>query len=70
MHEDNRGTPWTEPTDDTVLEDIYDTAAWNCQEIGLKRVVNEDGTVEDVEIFPGSRRKLVDCEVGSNLYGT
>lgn len=46
-------------SEDTVLHDIYDGERWTINAIGLKRVINDNGTVEDVEWEPGSKRLLI-----------
>ncbi|KAJ7120571.1 hypothetical protein C8R43DRAFT_1136739 [Mycena crocata] len=56
-----------EPTEFSVMQDIHDAAGWTQLEVGLKRVINADESVRDVEVFPGSRKKLVLCEIGLNI---
>lgn len=50
-------------SDSELMHDFHDGAAWQDQEIGLKRVHDAAG-VHDEEIAPGSRRKLVSCTFG------
>ena len=51
----------------TWMYDIQDSPAYNSLEIGLKRVVDEDGNVRDIEANPGSRRLLTSCELGLGM---
>ncbi|KAG2029484.1 hypothetical protein BDR03DRAFT_1018321 [Suillus americanus] len=53
-------------TDDELMQDIYDGTEWLRQEIGLKRVVEQDGSIID-EATPGSRCSLFSCEVGVSM---
>lgn len=50
--------------DHYVMTDVHDAAAWLRGEIRLQRVVGEDGKVRDVEVMPGSRKKII-----AVLYG-
>lgn len=50
--------------DHYVMTDIHDAAAWLKGEIGLRREVGVDGKVKDVEVAPGSRKKII-----AVLYG-
>lgn len=45
------------------MYDIYDGTAWREQEVGLKREYS-DGEVRDVEIRPGSRRRIATYKYG------
>ncbi|GBE85853.1 hypothetical protein SCP_0803750 [Sparassis crispa] len=38
-----------------LMHDFHDGEAWGMLELGLKRVVREDGTIHEVEVEPGSR---------------
>ena len=51
----------------TRMYDIQDSPAYNSLEIGLKRVVDEDGNVRDIEANPGSRRLLTSCDLGLGM---
>jgi hypothetical protein len=51
----------------TRMYDIQDSPAYNSLEIGLKRVVNVDGNVCDIEANPGSRRLLMSCDLGLGM---
>lgn len=51
----------------TRMYDIQDSPAYNSIEIGLKRVVDEDGNVQDIEASRGSRRLLTSCELGLGM---
>ncbi|RDB19230.1 hypothetical protein Hypma_013499 [Hypsizygus marmoreus] len=55
------------PTEHTIMHDIHDGDRWNTMEVGLQRVILDDGTVRDVEVHPGSRKPLVTCDVGLNI---
>lgn len=54
-------------TDEELMQDIYDGTEWVKQEIGLKRMVEQDGSIIDVEDTPGSRCSLFSCEVGLSM---
>ncbi|KAG1849038.1 hypothetical protein F4604DRAFT_1935130 [Suillus subluteus] len=54
-------------TDDELMQDIYDGTEWLKQVIGLKRVVEQDGSIINVEATPGSRCSLFSCEVGLSM---
>lgn len=56
--------PADDPSGEAIMHDVYDGAAFGNLNVGLKRVVKENGEVEDVEIAPGSRKRLRDCELG------
>ncbi|KIM81157.1 hypothetical protein PILCRDRAFT_89185 [Piloderma croceum F 1598] len=51
----------------TRMYDIQDSPAYNSLEIRLKRVVDEDGNVRDIEASPGSRRLLTSCDLGLGM---
>jgi hypothetical protein len=51
----------------TRMYDIQDSPAYNSLKIGLKRVVDEDGSVRDVKASPGSRRLLTSCDLGLGM---
>jgi len=51
----------------TMMTDLHDSRLWGALPIGLKRVVNEQGHVQDVDESPGSRKNLLDCEVGLSM---
>jgi hypothetical protein len=51
----------------TRMYDIQDSPVYNSLEIGLKRVVDEDGSVRDIEASPGSRRLLTSCDLGLGM---
>lgn len=51
----------------TRMYDIQDSPAYNSLEIGLKRVVDVDGNVRDIEANPGSRRLLTSCDLGLGM---
>ncbi|EIW73842.1 hypothetical protein CONPUDRAFT_160647 [Coniophora puteana RWD-64-598 SS2] len=53
--------------DETPMHDIYDGSKWSQQEIGLNRIFHADGSPEDVEERPGSRRSLFSCDIGLSL---
>lgn len=50
-----------------IMQDIMDGELYQNLEVGLKRVINDDGTVCDVEVSPGSRKRLWQCELGLSL---
>ena len=52
---------------DEKMHDIYDGSEWTRLEIGLKRIRLPDGTIQDVEEYPGSRRSLFSSDVGLAL---
>jgi hypothetical protein len=54
-------------SDNDEMTDMYDGERWKELEIGLKRIIGDNGAVCDVETSPGSRKKLVSCDVGLNL---
>lgn len=55
-------------TDDSKkMHDMHDSPAYNSLKIGLTRVVDEDGTVHDEEISPGSSRLLSSVEFGLSM---
>jgi hypothetical protein len=49
------------------MYDIQDSPAYNSLEIGLKRVVDKDRNVRDIEANPGSRRLLTSCDLGLGM---
>ena len=51
----------------TQMYDIQDSPTYKAQEIGLKQVVDEDGTVQDIEASPGSHQCLESCDIGHRL---
>lgn len=53
--------------DSKQMHDIQDSPVYNSLKIGLKRVVDEDGSVRDVEDSPGSCRLLSSVDVGLSL---
>lgn len=53
--------------EDTWMFGIQDSPAYRAQEIGLKRVVDKDGTVCDIEASPGSRQCLESCDIGLGM---
>lgn len=53
--------------ENTRMFDIQDSPAYKAQEIGLKRVVDEDGTVCDIEESPDSHQRLESCEIGLGM---
>ncbi|TFK48361.1 hypothetical protein OE88DRAFT_1684365 [Heliocybe sulcata] len=53
--------------DDEPMKDIYDGTGWSGFDVGLKRTVRHDGGISDIEVAPGSRQRLVDCDVGLNM---
>ena len=53
--------------EDTQMFDIQDSPAYRAQEIGLKRGVDKDGTVRDIEASPGSRQRLESCDIGLGM---
>ncbi|KAL6302731.1 hypothetical protein BKA93DRAFT_736195 [Sparassis latifolia] len=50
-----------------LMHDFHDGKAWGMLELGLKRVVREDGTIHEVEVEPGSRRTLRQVDVGLSM---
>jgi hypothetical protein len=56
-----------EASEFTLMQDIHDAACWSKLEVGLKRVIDNQGNVRDVEATPGSRKKLVLCDIGLNI---
>lgn len=53
--------------DSKQMHDMQDSPAYNSLKIGLKRVVDEDGTVRDIEETLGSSRLLSSVDVGLSL---
>ena len=53
---------------DEPMRDIHDGTRFGQLSMGMKRVLNPDGTISEVEVQPGSKRKLAECELG--LSGT
>lgn len=51
----------------TLMTDLHDGRLWGALPIGLKCIVNEQGHVQDVDESPGSRKNLLDCEVGLSM---
>ena len=57
-----------EPFDEnTWMFNIQNSPAYKTQEIGLKQVVNDNGTVQDIEVSPGSHKQLESCDIGLGL---
>lgn len=55
--------------DNIPMHDIYDGEAYRTVEIGLRRVIDPDldGAIADIEDIPGSRKRLILCELGLNM---
>ena len=53
--------------ENTQMFNIQDSPTYKTQEIGLKRVVNDNGTVQDIEVSPGSCKQLESCDIGLRL---
>ena len=58
--------PEPRPTD-VPMRDFHDGSRFGQLLTGMKRIVQPDGSVADVEIYPGSQRKLAECEVGLSI---
>ena len=57
-----------EPFDEnTWMFNIQDSPTYKTREIGLKQVVNDNGTVLDIGVSPGSRKRLESCDIGLRL---
>lgn len=67
LRDSSGDTNRTRVADDELMYDIYDSEAWGSFEVGLQRVVDADGSVRDVEIAPGTRQSLIQCDLGLSL---
>lgn len=56
--------------EDTQMFNIHNSPAYRAQEIGLKQVVGEDGTVHNIEASPGSGQHLESCDIGLGMTPT
>lgn len=57
-----RKVPHTNPK--TRLDDFCDGTRHETLKVGMKRIVLADGSIRDVELFPGSSKTLSECDVG------
>lgn len=68
MLRDSRGDNGKEPIPTSQkMYDVYDGTAWSEQEVGLERVINDEGgdrTARDLAVHPTSRLKITEFRYG------